>query len=429
MDSYYKDKVIHPIFAFSMGTFLEFLDFALYASLAPIFAIKFFPKEFHEVSIIYSWGIFAISFLVRPFAGILLGPMGDKLGIKRIMLFSLTLMGISTALIGILPTYEQGGIVAPLLLITLRIIQGFAVSVEYGGLSVYLSTLSKIKSKFGFYSSFTSLAVILGLLGGSLVTGLFLNEDSLLEVSDWRWRAPFILCGLSVGISGLYFRYNLKITQISEYEVGENPLRTLLKHQFTHLFLNILIVSLVSISSYIVIGYLATYLQYIRNYHIKDAVWICNLGGIAILFSVPLGGWLSDKIGRISLMIVFSFSMILVSILSILLIAYGSKVNIIFGLLLLALNVGMLAGGIPALITESFQSYHRYTGVTIAYNSAVAWFGGTAPMIISFLIIKTDNVMIPGLYMSFFALLSFLAAIKLKADNKRISNLNALLSM
>ena len=159
MDINYKDKVLRPVFAFGLGTFLEFLDFALYASLAPIFAVKFSPKEYQEVSIIYSWGIFAISFFVRPFAGVLLGPMGDKLGIKRMMLFSLTLMGVATTAIGLLPIYNRAGVLAPILLIILRIIQGFAVSIEYGGLSVYLSKLDEIKTKFGFYSSFTSVAV------------------------------------------------------------------------------------------------------------------------------------------------------------------------------------------------------------------------------------------------------------------------------
>ena len=256
------------------------------------------------------------------------------------------------------------------------------------------------------------------------MVGLFLSGDTLQEISDWRWRAPFILCGLLVGISGLYFRYNLKVAQEGEPPSTRGPLSTLLKHQFKQLFLTILIVGLVSISSYIVIGYLANYLQNYRDYPIKDAITLCNICGIAMLVSVPFGGWLSDKIGRIPLMTVFSFSMILISIFSMSLIAYGNKANLALGLIVLALNIGILAGGIPALITESFHRHHRYTGVSIAYNSAVAWLGGTAPMIISFLIIKTNNFMIPGLYMSFFAFLSFLAALNLKTDSQKLPTQN-----
>ena len=99
-----RERLLGPILGCSLGTYLEFLDFALYASLAPIFALKFFPKESHDISIVYSWAIFAISFIARPISGFILGPLGDKIGIKKVMIFSLALMGISTAAIGLMST-------------------------------------------------------------------------------------------------------------------------------------------------------------------------------------------------------------------------------------------------------------------------------------------------------------------------------------
>lgn len=416
-----RDSIIKPIFGLSLGTYLEFLDFALYASLAPLFAIKFFPSEYHDVSIIYSWGIFGVSFLVRPFAGFIMGPIGDKIGIKRIMLFSLALMGGATAAIGLLPTYESIGLFSPILLIGLRMTQGFALSIEYGALSTYLSHIGSIKNKFGLYSSFTSVAVLSGMISGSILIGLLLNNQTILDIPDWQWRAPFIVCGILVGVFGFYLRLQLKNICFLNTRVDNNPISNLLKNHSHILLLVILITGFISISSYVVLSYLPNYLQIVRHLYIKESLLLCNLFGLPMLCVVPLGGWISDKIGRVKVIKIFSLSMTLISISSIAMLAYGNLFCIGIGILILSLNIGILAGCIPALITETFNVRHRYTGITIAYNSAASWLGGTAPMIISFLMSKTNNVLTPGLYMSFFATLSYVSSLwlnKLAAENK-----------
>lgn len=414
MDSHFKDRLLKPIIGCSLGTFLEFLDFALYASLAPVFALKFFPKEYHEISIIYAWGIFAVSFIARPFSGLILGPIGDRVGIKKILLFSLAIMGFATTAIGVLPTYEQIGLLAPLLLILLRIIQGLAVSIEYNSLGVYLLQQNGIANKFGFYSSFTSVGVIAGLISGSLIVGLFLNKSSLIDIPDWQWRMPFISCGLVVSVLGIFLRQQMQGPHKSSRSYSERGvLKSLFCNQINQLFMAIFVTGFISISAYIAIGYMATYLQLYRNFLLKESILVCCACGIAMLIFVPIGGWISDKLGRTRFMAVSSLSMSIISILSMGLIAYGQSKILILGLLLLSINTGISAGGLPAFVTELFHSDHRYTGSTIAYNAGVAWIGGTAPMIISLLLMKTNNPMIPGIYLSFFSLLGFIAAMAL----------------
>ncbi|MGD9591715.1 MAG: MFS transporter [Candidatus Berkiella sp.] len=425
MEANFRESIVKPILGFSLGTYLEFLDFALYAALAPIFAVKFFPSEHQDVAILYAWGVFAVSFLVRPFAGFILGPLGDKLGVKKMLFFSMALMGIATAAIGVLPTFLHVGFLSPLMLIVLRIVQGFAVSIEYGALSTYLLSMNNVKKHFGFYSSFTSFAVLLGIISGGILVALVINNEATIDIPDWQWRLPFIICGLSVGVVGSYLRMSLKGIANKIKAPCQKPVLTLFKSQTPVLFLVILITGFVSISSYVLLGYLATYLQTVRHFYIKESLMICNLLGLVMLCAVPLGGWISDKIGRASLIRYFSFSMIFVSLVSMSLLAYGHGYAIGIGVLMLSINIGLLAGGIPALVTEVFYSNHRYTGVTIAYNTAVSWLGGTSPMVISYLMNKTSYELTPGVYMSFFACLSLMAAIALsKLANQKKSTTN-----
>jgi MHS family proline/betaine transporter-like MFS transporter len=173
----------------------------------------------------------------------------------------------------------------------------------------------------------------------------------------------------------------------------------------------------ISIAAYIALGYMSNYLQIQRQYPINESIKMCCACGLAMLVAVPFGGWVSDKIGRINFMVFSSSIMILVSIFSIALIAYAPTPLIVLGLLILSAHTGFAAGGLPAFITEIFYQNHRYTGSTIAYNSGVAWIGGTAPMVLSYLFLKTNNPLIPGLYLSFFSLIALFAAISLRSPN------------
>ncbi|MBN9289066.1 MAG: MFS transporter [Gammaproteobacteria bacterium] len=411
-----RERLLGPILGCSLGTYLEFLDFALYASLAPIFALKFFPKESHDISIVYSWAIFAISFIARPISGFILGPLGDKIGIKKVMIFSLALMGISTAAIGLIPTYEHIGVYAPLTLIFLRILQGFAVSIEYNSLGIYLLNRKDVKNSFGYYSSFTSVGVIAGLISGGLIVALCLPRSAIENDSDWQWRVPFIICGIFVSFIGIYLRKGMYDDNRLKKNDSNGVIGGLFKFQVKHLLMGVFVTGFISIAAYVALGYMSNYLQIQRHYPINESIKMCCACGLAMLVAVPIGGWVSDKIGRINFMVFSSSIMILVSIFSIALIAYASTPLIILGLLILSAHTGFAAGGLPAFITEIFYQNHRYTGSTIAYNSGVAWIGGTAPMVLSYLFLKTNNPLIPGLYLSFFSLIALFAAISLRSQ-------------
>lgn len=405
-----EQKLFVTVFTYCLGTFLEFLDFALYASAATIFSLKFFSNISSELALLCSWGVFSISFLVRPLGGILLGPLGDKYGTKKLIVLSLVAMSISTVLIGLLPSYDSIGVLAPIALVLLRIIQGFSVSIEYNGLGSHLMSTEKASGRLGFICSFTSFAVIAGLLFGSVILGLFISNATIEEIPDWQWRLPYVLCGLTVGVTGIYLRLKIPSEKAKISVVINNPVIEMIKKQKTEVVCIILITGFISIAAYLELGFLSTFLHQFKGYYLKEALLLTGVCGIGMLITVPIGGYLSDKHGRLPFMKMMSLISILISIAAFLMIGYGDGGLIVLGSLMLSITIGLIAGPLPALVVENFNVRNRYTASTFAYNAGVSWLGSTAPIIILFLMSKFKMNVIPGLYLSIFATLSYLSA-------------------
>jgi MFS family permease len=398
------------IFASGLGTMIEWYDFYIFGSLATVMSELLFPKGDPAWALIKTWALFATGFLVRPFGAIVFGRIGDLTGRKYAFLVTLTIMGLSTFLIGLLPTYAQIGVLAPTILLVLRLLQGLALGGEYGGAAVYVAEHVP-DNKRGFYTSFIQITATLGLFVSlAVVLGVkhFMGDA---DFKTWGWRIPFLLSIILVGMS-LYIRLKL----------AESPLYAALKSQgktsmapLAESFGNwanfkiVLLVLLGATAGQGIIWYTGQFyaLSFLQSVMKIDIMKSSTIVAVAILFGMPfftVFGALSDRIGRLKIMMAGN----LIAALTYLPI-YGAMVNStpdpkhpnMFVLTMLVfiqvIYVTMVYGPIAAFLIEAFPARIRYTSFSLPYHIGNGWFGGTLPLIAGLLVEETGDKF-AGLY-------------------------------
>ncbi|RVT93655.1 MFS transporter [Sphingomonas crocodyli] len=297
-----RDRLV--IFASTLGTVFEWYDFFVYGTLANIVAGHFFPSDNPAVSFLIFLASFGVGFGMRPLGALLFGVLGDKLGRKYTFLVTIAMMGVATALVGVLPTYEAIGVTAPVLLVFLRILQGLALGGEYGGAAIYVAEHAP-NHRRGFYTSFIQAGVIGGFLLSLIVvltSNIFISTE---DFAEWGWRVPFLFSLILLAIS-LWVRLKLKESPVfmamkEAGEVAANPL----KESFdSWAKVRRVLVALFGIAAGLtVIWYTAQFqaLYFIQSaLRIEDTPARLIVGGGAVfsLFWFVLFGWLSDKVGR-----------------------------------------------------------------------------------------------------------------------------------
>jgi len=402
-----------------VGNIMEWYDFAVFGFLAPIITAQFFPHDTPLTGLILTYGIFATGYLMRPLGGIFFGYIGDKMGRKKALILSIFMMAIPTVLIGCLPTFEQIGIYGALLLVFLRMIQGLSVGGELIGSVSFMVEIASAKQK-GFLGSLTLGSAVGGLLLGSAVVtvlGLIVGEQAMYV---WGWRVPF-LSGIVILLIGLWLREGMtespEFLQHNEAEEQIALSSALLREKGKILQL-VGIISLTTIASYMMFVWMPTYLSTLIAHPIQDALAINTVAMIVLFVTIPLAGYLSDYVGQRRVMIWATVVMLLSVYPLFLLLQKGEWQMALTAQVLFALIVGFLQGPMPALMAEMFPVRIRYTSIGIGYNFSVALLGGTAPVVATLLIEKTDNLLSPALYMIFFALLS-LGALLMYHPKKR----------
>ena len=278
----------------SLGTYVEFFDFALYAAMASIFANKFFIANAH-----YVWLAFWVSFVARPIGAVFFGYIGDKYSCKFAMLLSLILMSISTALIGCLPTYKQIGIYAPLLLVSLRFIQGMAVSSEYNGAPVYLSLQHISQKNNNLLCSINGVATILGIISAGVVVSRITVGYEIIELPQIRWRIVYIMVALIVGVSGVALRLSMHDCENRNKCKTRFPLYKALKNQWKEMGWCFFISGYSSALFYMFFAYIPSFLEKEQGYHVGISLNIVNYGACLMVVTLILAAILSDKIGKI----------------------------------------------------------------------------------------------------------------------------------
>lgn len=411
------------IVAAAIGNFVEWFDFAVYGFLATTIAQQFFASGDASVALLKTFAVFAVAFAFRPLGGIVFGMFGDRLGRKRILALTILLMAGATTLIGLLPTYSAIGLWAPALLTLIRCVQGFSAGGEYAGACAYLMEHAP-RHKRAWYGSFVPVSTFSAFAAAAVIAYALDASLSSEAMASWGWRLPFLIAA-PLGLVGLYLRLRMGETPAfqaveQDHAVAHSPLaETLRKHARAILCLGAF-VSLTALSFYMFTTYFATYLQVAGGLSRAGALLVSV---IALLFAAlicPLAGAFSDRVGRRATMRCTCLLLIVAVYPAFLLARSGSFAAAIAGVMLLA--VGAVLSGVvtAALLSETFPTRTRYTASAITYNLAYTLFGGTAPLMATWLIGLTGSSLSPAAYLIAVALLALAGGMALP-ETSRIS--------
>ena len=402
-----EKKIWGVIAASSAGTVIEWYDFYIFGSLAAVISGVFYPSTNATVSLLKWLATFAVGFAVRPFGALFFGRIGDLTGRKYAFMITLLIMGLSTAAIGLLPGYGTLGILAPILLVSLRLLQGLALGGEYGGAAVYVAEHSP-DNKRGYYTSFIQITATFGLFLSLIVILLTKRAMSDADFKAWGWRIPFLLSSVLVVVS-YYIRARM----------AESPLFTKLKEEGKtskapiadsygtaarwKVFFTVLLGATAGQAVVWYTGqfYALFFLQTVLKVPVDTAYMIVAIG---LLLGTPffvVFGALSDRIGR-KWIIMTGCVLAAVTYIPIYHamaananpVNFGALVGLIF---IQVFYVTMVYGPIAAFLVESFPAKIRYTSLSLPYHFGNGWFGGFTPVIATSIVAMTGNIY-AGLY-------------------------------
>nr|WP_244946888.1 MFS transporter [Legionella israelensis] len=416
MKSNEKRSVIAGLY----GNALEWYDFLLYASFAPLFARLFFPANEAFVSLIATFSVFAIGFLMRPIGGMLLGHLADHAGRRKALIVSVTTMTAATALIAVLPGYHQLGIWAPVLFSLLRMIQGLAVGGELPGSATFLIE-HMFANRRGFAGSLVLSTAFLGIFTGSLTASLLSAIFSYEMLYHWGWRLAYLL-GAVLGMFGIYLR--LKSVESPSFlkqvkPSSDWPVKLIFTQYRKPLLLAVIFTSIMALGNYILIAYVTTFLVRMEHFVFHEAVVINFIALFFLTLLIPLMGWLSDVVGRkpVFLTGLAGLLLFIFPVFSLLLSGHWGKA--LLAELLLSAVLAPLNATVPTILAEMFPTSVRASGTSIGYNIGQAVFGGTLPLVALTLTEITGNHYAPAWYVLIWVLLVLISSRYLKETYRK----------
>lgn len=409
-----KKTLNRVLIASLVGSSIEWFDYFLYGTVAAlVFNQLFFVTEDPTIGLLLAYASFALAFFIRPFGGIIFSHIGDRIGRKKTLVLTLSIMGIATFGMGLLPTYQAIGIWAPILLITLRLIQGLGIGGEWGG-ALLLAVEYAPPEKRGLFGSIPQMGVTIGMMLGTLALSImtFLPEGSFMT---WGWRVPFILSALLV-VFGLWIRKGIDETPSfkevkARGEIPKVPLFTTLKTHWREVLIAIGAKVVETAPFYIfgtfVVSYATAYLGF-SNTAVLNSVMVAT---IITTILMPMMGSLSDRVGRKPLYVYGTIAMALYAFPYFWMLKQGSV-----ALLVIATIVGLgiiwapITAVLGTMFSEIFSAEVRYTGISLGYQIGAALAGGTAPLVATALLAKFNNSYVPvALYIIFTAIISLIA--------------------
>jgi MFS transporter, MHS family, proline/betaine transporter len=398
------------------GNLLEWYDFGIYGLLAPVLAGVFFPPEDRMASLIGAYGLFAVGFAMRPIGGVVLGHLGDRLGRRFVLIYSIVLMGLATAAIALLPSYEQIGLGAPLLLLLLRLVQGFSVGGEFTGSVSYLVETAP-QHRRGFAGSFANFGSTAGMLLAAAVAAATVTLAAPEQLHAWAWRLPFLLGG-AIAVGGFFLRRRLHDTGYQPKPKRAHdplPLQQAITLAPGAMIGAVLFTSGYGIVNYLTMVFLPVYASEFGAVPESQVLQLNTVAQAVALVLVPIAGWLTDSVVRRStwLIAVFAAEGLLAwagfSLAGTGGIAGYAIAQIAFGILL-----ALIMGVAPAMLVELFPGAYRMSGYSVSFNIGIGIAGGTAPVLATALIGATGNVMAPAWFLVFGAVLAVVAVAFMK---------------
>ncbi len=394
---------LHRVTAASaMGNAIEWFDYGVYGYLATSVGNAFFPGSDSTTKLLSTFGVLAVSFAIRPFGGMVFGPLGDRLGRQRVLVLTITLMSLSTAAIGVLPTHATIGVWAPVLLVLCRLVQGFSTGGEYGGAATYMAEYAPDKKR-GFYGSFLEFGTLIGLISGGLLATIMSASVSQDTLNAWAWRVPFLVA-LPLGAIGLYLRARLEDSPVFDElakrgETSKVPFRETMQY-WRHILLLIGFVLLLNIADYGVLTYMPTYLNSVLKLSTLTSDLLPVLVMVGMLAVITPIGALTDRIGRKPVLLTSCIGFIVLSVPMLMLMGTKNLVATTVGFAVLGLLLVSLLACIASTLPALFPTQVRYGAFAIGYNVSTSAFGGTTPLVVTALISATHNTLMPGWYMT-----------------------------
>ncbi|MFC9519084.1 MFS transporter [Nocardiaceae bacterium NPDC056970] len=395
-------RTLHKAIAGSaMGNATEWFDYGVYATTATYLTQNFFPGHLGSIGTMLG---FAVSFVLRPLGGMIWGPLGDRLGRKAVLATTILLMSGATALIAAIPSYASIGIAAPILLILLRVVQGFSTGGEYGGAATFMAEYAP-DDKRGRYGSFLEFGTLGGFAAGTAVVmlcELMISDD---DMASWGWRIPFLIA-LPLGLVGWFLRSKLDESPVFDEVDAQGDsqdsilggLADLLKNYWRPILVLTGMVVALNVVNYTLLTYQPTYLESTLGLSTQSTTVIILVGELVMMACIPFFGRWSDTLGRKPMWWGSLIGLLIAAVPMYWLMARG------FGWALLAFAVlGLLY--LPQLATISatfpamFPTQVRYAGFAIGYNVSTALFGGTAPLVNDAVIHSTGWSLFPAIYM------------------------------
>jgi MHS family proline/betaine transporter-like MFS transporter len=389
--------------ASAIGNATEWFDYGIYAYGVTYISAAIFPGDTGTATLL-ALMTFAVSFLVRPLGGLVWGPLGDRVGRKRVLAITILMMAGATLCVGLVPTYAAIGLWAPILLVLLRMIQGFSTGGEYGGAATFMAEYAPCRKR-GFLGSFLEFGTLSGFSVGALLMlgcSLVLGDD---QMHAWGWRLPFLVAA-PLGLVGVYLRTRLEDTPIFRElaEKGEREQETttqfrdlLAGYWRPILWLGGLVVAL-NVVNYTLLSYMPTYLENEIGLSANMSLVVPIIGMLTMMVFLPFAGAISDRIGR-KPMWWFSLAGLFVAGVPMFLLMGTNIAGAVIGFAVLGLLYVPQLATISATFPAMFPTHVRYAGMAIAYNVSTSLFGGTAPAVNEWLIGKTGDGLVPAYYM------------------------------
>jgi len=416
-----RQSKLGAVLRVTSGNFLEQFDFFLFGFYATYIAKTFFPAQSEFASLMLTFSVFGAGFLMRPLGAIVLGGYIDQVGRRKGLIVTLSIMASGTMLIAFVPAYATIGLLAPLLVLIGRLLQGFSAGAELGGVSVYLAEMATPGHR-GFYTSWQSASQQVAIVAAAAL-GYAVNAwMSAEEISAWGWRVPFLIGCIIVPLIFLLRRSLLETEDFlaRKHHPNAREIRESMVANWAVVLESMLLVAFTTTTFYLITVYTPTFGRAVLKLSAADSLIVTLCVGITNFCWLPIGGALSDRIGRRPLLISITGLAILTAYpLLAWLAGAPSFERLLLVLLLFSFYFGMYNGAMVVTLTEVMPPQVRVVGFSLAFSLATAIFGGMTPAVSTYLIEKTGDKAAPGYWMSLAAACSLIATWLLLRRSRR----------
>lgn len=402
------------------GNLLEWYDFGIYGFLAPVLAGQFFPTEDRIAALIGAYGLFAAGFAMRPVGGVVLGHLGDRLGRKFVLVYSVVLMGLATGAIAFLPSYQTIGVAAPALLLLLRLVQGFSVGGEFTS-SVSFLVETAPQHRRGFAGSFANLGSTAGVLLAAAVAAATVSLASPAQLESWAWRVPFLLGG-ALAVGGYFLRRRVRETGYRPPPRRRHdpiPLKQAVTLAPGAMLSAVLFTSGYGIVNYLTMVFLPVYASEFGGIAEARVLQVNTAAQAVALLLVPVAGWVTDNfVRRRTWLIAVFIAEAAVAWVCFTLGGAGGIVGYAVAQITFGVLLALIMGAAPAMLVELFPSAYRMSAYSVSFNIGIGLAGGMAPVVATGLISATGNLLAPAWFLMLGAALAA-GALFLMQDRSR----------